>query len=96
MRILLLAALGLALSSAADLPGIEAIRSQAELDRVLTALDKALFDSYNSCDLAKFRTYFTDDTEFYHDQGGVTLGLEKLAASLKNNICGKDVVRELV
>jgi len=33
--------------------------------------------------------------EFYHDQGGVTLGKQKLTESVKNNICGK-VTRQLV
>src|SRR5258708_31166407 len=66
-----------------------------ELFGTVAALDSALFDSYNRCDLAKFGTFFTGDVEFYHDQGGVTLGREKLTASVKENICGK-VRRELV
>ncbi len=36
-----------------------------------------------------------DDVEFYHDQGGVTLGKAALTDSVKKNICGK-VTRELV
>src|SRR6266576_2059930 len=36
-----------------------------------------------------------EDVEFYHDQGGVTLGRAALTESVKNNICGK-VTRELV
>jgi len=55
----------------------------------------ALFDSYNRCDLQKFSSFFVDDVEFYHDQGGVTLGRENLTDSVKKNICGK-VTRELV
>jgi hypothetical protein len=35
-----------------------------------------------------------DDVEFYHDQGGVTLGKAALTDSVKKNICGK-VTREL-
>jgi hypothetical protein len=66
-----------------------------ELFRTIAALDGALFDSYNRCDLAKFGTFFIDDVEFYHDQGGVTLGRRNLTESVKNNICGK-VRRELV
>ena len=66
-----------------------------ELFRTVEALDGALFDSYNRCDLAKFGTFFVDDVEFYHDQGGVTLGRQKLTESVKENICGK-VRRELV
>src|SRR5258708_7674008 len=60
-----------------------------ELFRTVEALDGALFDSYNRCDLAKFGTFFVDDVEFYHDQGGVTLGRQKLTESVKENICGK-------
>jgi hypothetical protein len=45
-------------------PSLEGIQSQAELDRVITAL----FDSYNRCDLEKFASFFADDVEFYHDQ----------------------------
>ena len=34
--------------------------------------------------------------EFYYDQGGVSLGREKLTQSIKENICGADIRRELV
>jgi uncharacterized protein DUF4440 len=66
-----------------------------ELFRTISAQDSALFDSYNRCDLEKFGTFFIDDVEFYHDQGGVTLGRQNLTESVKRNICGK-VRRELV
>src|SRR2546429_5110218 len=37
-----------------------------------------------------FRSSFlAEDVEFYHDQGGVTLGRAALTESVKNNICGK-------
>jgi hypothetical protein len=75
---------------------LESIKSQEELDKVIKSLDAAVFDAYNRCDLEKFSTFFADDVEFYHDQGGVTLGKEKLTESIKNNICGGDVRRELV
>jgi len=71
------------------------IKSQAELDKAIAALDGALFDSYNRCDLEKFSSFFADDVEFYHDQGGATLGRAALTDSIKKNICGK-VTRELV
>ena len=75
---------------------LDKINSQEELDKTIAALDADLFDSYNRCDLQKFSTFFVDDVEFYHDQGGLTLGKEKLTESIKNNICGGDVRRELV
>ena len=66
-----------------------------ELFRTIASLDGALFDAFNRCDLDKFGTFFIDDVEFYHDQGGVTLGRQSLTESVKTNICGK-VRRELV
>ncbi len=91
-----LMALGAGGARAQSVPALENIKSQEEFTRTVTALDTALFDSYNRCDLEKFATFFTDDVEFYHDQGGVTLGKAKLVESVKNNICGGDVRREAV
>jgi hypothetical protein len=82
-------------SEAQSVPALDNIQNQAELDRVGATLDAALFDSYNKCDLDKFASFFVDDVEFYHDQGGVTLGKTTLTDSVKKNICGK-VTRELV
>lgn len=74
---------------------LDKIQNQQQLDTVGAALDSALFDSYNKCDLAKFESFFVENVEFYHDQGGVTLGSKALTESIKNNICGK-TTRELV
>jgi uncharacterized protein (TIGR02246 family) len=74
---------------------LETIQSQAELDKAITTLDTALFDAYNRCDLEKFASFFVDNVEFYHDQGGVTQGRTALTESVKKNICGR-VSRELV
>ena len=76
-------------------PPLDSIQSQAELDKAITALDTALFDSYNRCDLEKFASFFVENVEFYHDQGGVTLGKVALTDSIRKNICGR-VTRELV
>ncbi len=82
-------------ADAQKVPALEGIKSQEELNKTVASLDEALFDSYNSCDLEKFAAFFADDVEFYHDQGGVTIGRQELTNSIKNNICGK-VTRELV
>jgi ketosteroid isomerase-like protein len=74
---------------------LDQIQNQADLDRTITTLDAALFDAYNRCDLVKFASFIADDVEFYHDQGGVTLGQTALTESVKKNICGR-VTRELV
>jgi Domain of unknown function (DUF4440) len=75
---------------------LDQIQGQTQLDQTIMALDAALFDAYNKCDLAKFRAMLSDDVEFYHDNGGITLGPEALTDSIKKNICGSDTVRELV
>jgi len=94
-----LAAVGLAFLSlgarAQEVLPLDKIQSQADLDKTITSLDAALFDSYNKCDLEKFSSFFVENVEFYHDQGGVTLGREALTDSVKKNICGK-TTRELV
>ena len=98
-RVVLLPALCVAffLSAAVaqDILPLDKIQSQPDLDRTVSKLDAALFDSFNHCDLQKFTSFFADDVEFYHDQGGVTLGKAALTESVKNNICGK-TTRELV
>ena len=73
----------------------EAEERDTELFRTLAALDAALFESYNNCDLEKNRAFFADDIEFYHDRGGLTVGADKIVRQLKENICGK-TRRELV
>lgn len=75
---------------------LDEIKNQDDLDKAITALDTKLFDAYNHCDLKTFDSLLANDVEFYHDQGGVTLGHEKLTESVKNNICTGDTQRVLV
>jgi len=82
-------------SGAQNVPPLDKIQNQEELDKAVTVLDAALFDAYNKCDLVKFASFIDEHVEFYHDQGGVTLGREALTESVKKNICGT-TTRELV
>ena len=66
-----------------------------DLARKITALDVEVFDAYNKCDLAKFAPFLAEDLEFYHDQGGLSVGRQAAVEAVKNSICGK-VHRELV
>lgn len=66
-----------------------------ELYKTVAGLDVGLFGAYNTCDLEKFGSYVADDIEFYHDNGGVTLGREPFVKSVKDNVCGR-TRRELV
>jgi hypothetical protein len=59
----------------------------------LLALDTAMFDSFNKCsdpaEFSKHTAFFAKDVEFFHDLGGVTLGMDALMASTRKNVCGK-------
>ena len=92
---LLYLTLFLATASGQGILPLDKITNQADLDKTIAALDAALFDSYNKCDLPKFKSFFVDGVEFYHDQGGVTIGAQALTDAVKKNICGQ-TTRELV
>lgn len=81
--------------AACSAQSLESIKSPEELKKLIASLDTALFDSYNHCKLDKFAAFLAEDVEFYHDQGGVTIGSKAVADSVGKNICGK-VTRELV
>lgn len=64
-------------------------KSQKELEEIIVKLDAEAFNAYNNCDLEKFKTFFTDDLEFYHDKGGITKTADSLIETMQKNICGK-------
>jgi ketosteroid isomerase-like protein len=70
-----------------------------ELQNTIVALDKALFDAFNACDLETWRQYLADDIEFYQDNDNVTMNRDQLEPSFVDR-CGKDnqsnLRRELV
>ena len=70
-----------------------------ELYARIAALDATLFDAYNRCDIAKVGTLFTEDLEFYHEKGGLTLTRDATLATMRKNLCaggGYHLRRELV
>lgn len=72
-----------------------AAQNEDPLYRRIEALDKAVFDAFNRCDLEKLAGYFAPELEFYHDKGGVTWGRDQFISDVKRNVCGK-FRRELV
>jgi ketosteroid isomerase-like protein len=76
-------------------PALEAIKTDHELTQAITALDKQVFDAYNTCDIDKLGSLVADDLEFYHDKTGLAVGKQTFLDAIKKNICGK-VTRELV
>jgi hypothetical protein len=93
LSVLILSASGRAYAQ--TVPGLDTIKSEEELTRAVTALDKQLFDAYNTCNIEKLGTLVVDDLEFYHDKTGLTVGKKPFLDAIKMNICGK-VTRELV
>jgi ketosteroid isomerase-like protein len=59
--------------------------------------DSALFNASNICDSTTYKKYFTDDLEFYHDIGGLTVSLEKEMQAFREMCArGTHIRRELV
>jgi hypothetical protein len=50
--------------------------------------DSVFWEAYNKCDVDKMATFFTADTEFYHDKGGLTLTRDKFIESVRKGLCG--------
>ena len=54
----------------------------------LKSLDSVIFTAgFNQCETDKIVPLFTEDLEFYHDVGGLTLGRDAFIQSVENNIC---------
>jgi hypothetical protein len=73
----------------------QAAAADRDLFATVAALDKKLFDAYNTCDLQTMGAMLEDGLEFYHDQTGLMVGRQPFLDAIKQNICGK-VQRTLV
>jgi len=75
------------------------IREYVPADTILyaqiEAMDKVFFDAYNSCDLKKQESIYSDTIEFFHDKAGLINSKSDIITGTKNNICGK-VTRYLI
>ena len=40
--------------------------------------------------MEKYKDYFTQDLEFYHDKGGLSIGLDDLVEKTKRNLCSNE------
>ncbi len=67
----------------------------SKLFETMQALDMQLFEAANHCDYEKLAAMVDENLEFYHDQGGLTVGRQDFLNSIKSNTCGV-MVRELV
>ncbi|WP_417478723.1 nuclear transport factor 2 family protein [Maricaulis sp.] len=90
---------GLCLIMLAAAPAWAGEPADTELDARFAELDRQVFElGYNGCDLELMAALTSEDLEFYHDIGGVTLGRAAFIDSIDRNICGPDyhVTRTLV
>lgn len=67
---------------------------QALYDTIVQ-LDRQYFNAYNTCDLKTQTALYSENIEFFHDQGGVMTVKQDIIDAIEKNICDK-VTRELV
>ncbi|MDV7698687.1 nuclear transport factor 2 family protein [Chryseobacterium soli] len=72
-------------------------KQSAELFNQISKEDSLVFEAFNQCDTLNYRKHFKDDLEFYHDLGGLTIGIENEMKSIRE-MCsrGNNIRRELV
>lgn len=85
LRVLTLCCLLFANQAAAQ-AGSE-VPASSELFKELAALDGLVFEAYNACDLEKYKSYFTDDVEFYHDKGGLVRTPKNVVKLMAKGLC---------
>ncbi len=70
--------------------------SPQELTRKIAYMDSVLFNAFNTCDVNMSKSLFTEDLEFYHDEGGLTDYTQNVNSILQR--CNREtkVRRELV
>jgi len=81
-------------SSLPPSPGVQ--HQQSPLYKSVAALDKQVFDAYNSRDLDKFVSFFSKDLEFYHDRGGLTNYQQNVVLFKNDFLSDHKMRRELV
>lgn len=64
--------------------------AQTEDDNVKNAVlaaENVFWTGYNTCNYDQMGGFISEDVEFYHDKGGITLGKTALVESVKKNLC---------
>lgn len=96
---LLLMFLSIFLTGSANAQSKTGSQASQELHDKIASLDSAFFGAYNTCDLAKLDTFFTDDVEFYHEKRGLLTTRKSVMEAITKSLCGdidNKVRRELV
>jgi hypothetical protein len=85
-------ALVLGLALAAPLAQAGTAAAEDPLTAEIRAVDTAMFGAFNTCDqpgqLDRYRAFYAPDIEFYHDNGGLMVGLADQREATRKNVCG--------
>ena len=73
--------------------GVPALAAAPDWEADVRKFDAGYWAAYNKCDVDKLAGMNTTDLEFYHDNGGVTVGRDKFAAAIKTNLCSNPKLR---
>ena len=68
-------------------------QENSTLEATIRHEDAAFWNAYNRCDVPQMSQFFWPDFEFYHDKGGLTVGLAPFVEQLKTGLCGKPTFR---
>lgn len=74
-------------------PQVFAQDDKAALDATIRHEDARFWGAYNRCDVDGMAQFFWPDFEFYHDKGGLTIGLGPFVERLKTGLCAKPTYR---
>lgn len=66
-----------------------------EIYDIIVAKDTEYFNAYNTCDIKKQESLYSEDLEFFHDKGGLSTSKQEVLAAIEKNICEK-VTRTIV
>ncbi|HTJ13539.1 MAG TPA: nuclear transport factor 2 family protein [Dinghuibacter sp.] len=79
--------LGLAVVFFAAATPASAQQTDNEVAAIILRADSLFWTGYNTCDIPLMENYFTRDIEFYHDKGGITVGVDSLFRTLRGGMC---------
>jgi ketosteroid isomerase-like protein len=70
--------------------------NQSQLYNQILEQDSIFFAAFNRCDTVTYRTYLTDDFEFYHDLGGLHKLDEEMQSMREMCARNSNIRRELI
>lgn len=91
-------AIKFAIAQQAGSTGSKPVKNQStKLFLDVAKADSLVFAAFNTCDTVSYRKFFKDDLEFYHDLGGLTVGIENEMKSIREMCArGSNIRRELI